>query len=398
MDKSDTQLIADYANGSPDALSALIRRYVDIVYAAAVRLTGEPGMADDVTQAVFILLARKAKSLRSHTIIAGWLVVVTRQVARTAIRGRSRRHHHERAAARSEVAPMTPGDSESDELSRILDQALARLRSEERDAIVLRYLQALSLADVGRALGISEEAARKRVIRGIQRLKGIFIRRGSVLLSTTLSVKLQMFAAPPAPSAVVAAATSSTPTPQAISLSKGTLQMLSIQKSAVISVMVCLIFVAAIAVLAQSNNTAPPAKPVAQPPSVPAVTPVVDIKSLALQLAVTDVNQNIAFFDKIGFTKVWSDSPDPDGKLPRASVRCGNVSIRLYHVANPPHPTNDQCAYFYVDGGEPALKLLRTTIADQGVNVGTIGVSGATLKQFDVMTPDGYALGFYSQP
>jgi RNA polymerase sigma factor (sigma-70 family) len=379
MDPSDAQLIDQYAQGSSDALARLIRRHVDLVYAAAVRLTRDPGLADDVTQSVFILLSKKAGSLRSQ---------VT-----TAVRGRQRRHWHERHGAKSEIAQMNSDASAFNELSRVLDDALAKLRAADRDAIVLRYLQALSLADVGRSLGVTEEAARKRVSRGVQQLKQLFARDGVSIDSVSLAI----FAAAPAPQAVVDAAVALKPSAKAISLSKGTMRMLAIQRAVVLSLIMVLVGAAAITVVAQANKAAP-ATPPAQVVQAPASAEAkINIKTLALQLSVSDVEENLAFFDKIGFTMVWNDKRNAAGQLLGASVRCGNVSIRLIRVDHPLHYSKDACAYFYVDAGPAVLRLLRNHITARNVDAGAIGFAGQ-LRQFDVVTPDGFTLGFYSQP
>jgi RNA polymerase sigma factor (sigma-70 family) len=84
-------LIDDYCRGAEAAFAMLVRRHVDLVYAAALRHTRDPGLADDVTQAVFIVLTKKVRRLRRHSTLAGWLILVTRYVARAAIRARTRR-------------------------------------------------------------------------------------------------------------------------------------------------------------------------------------------------------------------------------------------------------------------------------------------------------------------
>src|ERR1700744_6162670 len=102
MDRSDGQLIEAHCRGDQAALETLVRRHVDLVYSAALRGTGDASIADDVTQAVFLVLLKKVKRLRRHATVAGWLVLVTRYVAKAANRSRTRRTHHERVAARAE--------------------------------------------------------------------------------------------------------------------------------------------------------------------------------------------------------------------------------------------------------------------------------------------------------
>src|SRR6266496_4482301 len=97
---NDWQLLRDYAeNGSESAFTTLVNRHVDMVYAAALRQLGDPHIAQDVTQAVFILFARKGATLRSSVILAGWLYRTTSHVARRALRDRIRQQRREKEAA-----------------------------------------------------------------------------------------------------------------------------------------------------------------------------------------------------------------------------------------------------------------------------------------------------------
>jgi RNA polymerase sigma factor (sigma-70 family) len=264
VERTDAELIDDYRRGSQAALAILIRRHVDLVFAVALRRTGDPGLADDVTQAVFIVLATKARFLRTQATVAGWLMVVTRHVASTAVRGRRRRRHHEQVAARPEAISMTDSDAVPAEMARVLDDALAGLSATDRDAVALRYLEGHSLTDVGRSLGISEEAARKRVARGVERLRKSLFRRGVAIGAAGLSNTVAMFAGPPAPATTVAVVTDSPPMPcsdLAVLLSRRTLRMLALKKTGVVlAIMVVgLSAVAGLIVLAQSTAASPPA-------------------------------------------------------------------------------------------------------------------------------------------
>jgi RNA polymerase sigma factor (sigma-70 family) len=402
MDRTDSELIDDYCRGSLEGLAALIHRHVDLVYAVALRRTGDPGMADDVTQAVFIVLARKARLLRSHPTVAGWLIVVTRHVARAAVRARARRVRHEHAAARPEVIAMNDHHAE---LAGLLDDALARLRSEDRDAIALRYLQSLSFADVGHALGITEEAARKRVSRGIERLRESFAQRGTGLNISEFTAALGAFAAPPAPAATVAKLLTwpqVAPSSSAISLSKGVLRMFAFKQYAMLSAVVLLVLslIAGVAVLAQSTPGRPSAIiPTAVAPTpANAAAPALVISTVALQMPARNVEANIAFFEKVGFRLRSAAKPDAAGRLSWATVDSGGLRIRMVRVDVAPRPANSLIPYFWVDGGRPALTVLRNNIARRGLSVGPVDKSGPTLISFDIITPEGYTIGFYTQP
>src|SRR3954463_7755194 len=88
-----------------DAFRRVVERYTGVVYAAARRQVRDAHLAEDVTQAVFILLARKASSLVGKGILAGWLVATARLAAKTARRGEDRRLARERRAAQD--APVS---------------------------------------------------------------------------------------------------------------------------------------------------------------------------------------------------------------------------------------------------------------------------------------------------
>jgi RNA polymerase sigma factor (sigma-70 family) len=171
---SDAELLARYAHdGSREAFGELVARHRDWVHSVAVRRVRDEHLADDVTQAVFIVLARRARTIRQGTVLSAWLFGVTRFASAAALRGESRRKRHEMAAAamrQGELIAATPGDAD-DAISEELDRALAKLGGKDRTAVLLRYYERKTLAEVGQVLGISEEAARKRVDRAVEKLR-----------------------------------------------------------------------------------------------------------------------------------------------------------------------------------------------------------------------------------
>src|SRR4051812_18022074 len=156
----DRDLLDIYVNtASREALGELARRHVDFVYAAALRQTGDAHLAEDVTQAVFMVLLRRAHAGHDATLV-GWLFNTTRYAAANAMKMQARRAYHERHAMRVEVAESS--ERQWEEVRRHLDGAMARLGSADRDAILLRFFKGWSLKQVAQATGTSEAAAQKR--------------------------------------------------------------------------------------------------------------------------------------------------------------------------------------------------------------------------------------------
>ncbi len=200
----DIEMLRRYAEeGSEEAFRELVRRHIDLVYAAARRTLGDVHLAQDVAQTVFSDLARKAPVLPRGTVLAGWLYQSARYAAAKVVRSEERRRRRETLALESEMNPNEPvPDWES--LRPILDEAMEELPAEDRDAVLLRYFQRRELKSVGDALGISDEAARKRVARALERLRTTLSRRGLTTTVTALAATLSVHAAGPAPAGLAA--------------------------------------------------------------------------------------------------------------------------------------------------------------------------------------------------
>ncbi|HVT87332.1 MAG TPA: sigma-70 family RNA polymerase sigma factor [Tepidisphaeraceae bacterium] len=171
---------------SDEAFADLVRRYIDLVYSAARRQVIDPGLAEDVTQAVFIIFHRKLKSLRAGTIISAWLLTTTHLCARDALKRRARRDKHERRAAQMIEASRSETSSNWDQISPELDRAMARLSRGDRNLLVLRFWDQKSHREIGDVLGISENAVTKRTIRALEKLKDVLLRSGAVASTQSL--------------------------------------------------------------------------------------------------------------------------------------------------------------------------------------------------------------------
>jgi RNA polymerase sigma factor (sigma-70 family) len=204
--KSDGQLIREYVeSNSQSAFAQLAVRHASWVYSCALRRVRDPHVAEDVAQAVFIILAKKALKLTEDVTLNAWLFHVTRHAAAHALRSDARRRSHERKAA-SMVAETTAPESESmlQELHPRLDEMVGRLHQDDRQAVLLRFYQQKSMADVGTALHVSEDAAKKRVARAVEKLRQLLRGKGVTIPAAGLATALIAETTHSAPAAVIA--------------------------------------------------------------------------------------------------------------------------------------------------------------------------------------------------
>jgi uncharacterized protein (TIGR03435 family) len=174
----DIALLREYVErDSGEAFAMLVARHVNKVYSVALRHTGNPHQAEEITQAVFVILARKSHHLRKGVILEGWLYQTARLTAVTFIRGEIRRARREQEARMQTLL----NENESDvwtQIAPLLDTAMAGLNETDRHAIVLRFFYDQSMKEVGTALGGSENAAKMRVNRAVEKLQKFFFKRG----------------------------------------------------------------------------------------------------------------------------------------------------------------------------------------------------------------------------
>lgn len=187
----DTELICRYAQErSEEAFSELVRRHIGLVYSVALRQTGgDRQLAEEVAQRVFTDLARKAGQLSKRATLSGWLYRSAHFAASNAVRAERRRRARDEEIRRLQELIMTT-EPNLDQLRTVLDRAMGELNERDRDAVALRFYEGRSFADVGTRLKMTEDAARIRVSRALDKLHGILAREGLGSTGATLGVVL----------------------------------------------------------------------------------------------------------------------------------------------------------------------------------------------------------------
>ena len=260
----DFELLRQYVErGSSEAFGVLVERHSGMLHGAALRIVRDESRAEEITQAVFVILARKAASLRRGTILAGWLYRTARFVALDALRAERRRQQHLSHFALLNDSSQTA--SVWDQIAPLLEEAMDRLGDTERDAVVLRFLEQKSFAEVASALGTSEAAAKMRVGRALEKLRNGFARRGVAVSATALFAALSAHGASAAPAGLSATAITAALAQDAaansslITLVKGGLKIMAWNKmksSVVTGAIVLLLAGGAVVVQQQASRSA----------------------------------------------------------------------------------------------------------------------------------------------
>lgn len=239
--RTDQELLRDYsASRSEPAFAELVRRHVDLVYSAALRMLRDAQLAEDVTQGVFTALAQAATQLTEHPVLSGWLHRTARNLAVKTIRTDARRRARENEAAVMNELLAGESDASWEQIAPQLDEALGELDEPDRDALLLRYFERKSAREMAETLGISDEAAQKRVSRATDRLREVFAKRGVAVGAGGLAVVLAANTVQSAPVGLAAtisaaAVTGTAITTATITTTATTIVMTTLQKVIVAS-------------------------------------------------------------------------------------------------------------------------------------------------------------------
>ncbi len=323
---TDAELLTRFVeHGDQAAFTLVVERHLRWLYPAALRILHDPGRAHDVTQAVFILLAQKAGTMRSDLPLSPWLFRVLQYTIRSLHRSERRRAQHE---ANAPVAPPASTDAAWLELREVIDMAVTRLAPAERQAILLRFYEDQSLAAVGSALRITEDAAKKRVARALAKLRDHFRTLGvssatlaivpglmpSHLVSTTSGLSASAIAT----SALGAATAGATHT---VLLAKGATTMMTLAKVKFVAVLVAaagVLVAGALAIQAACASSVP-----ARPPAT-ASAPAAGVGILDFRIAVLP--------DEISANDLNAAKDSLKTKGSDAAVKANNTTARWFEM------------------------------------------------------------------
>jgi RNA polymerase sigma factor (sigma-70 family) len=337
--KSDQDLRLYADGGDADAFTRLVGRYVNLVYTLCVRQLGDAHLAEDVTQAVFILLARKARSLRPTVVLSGWLFDASRYCCANARRAQSRRTHYETEAAkqRPETVQHATASLEQEEMGQVLHRALGRLNARTRQVVLLRYFEQRSIREVGNVLGVSEEAAKHRIARAVDKLRQIMLREevGTAALVSQSPQWIEQHAllVPPEHLAACASQVALSGTGAAASttaIAKAASAAMSWAKMQIVLMTIAACVVGGAGVILLAQQLAQPAAPVqlSSATTAPAPLAVLLDQSSPLQ-TLRSLGRCIAATDENAATQCLLLSDDDQSRMIAAGLRLNVAQLRL---------------------------------------------------------------------
>ncbi len=207
MNGDDMELVRQFVrHNSEEAFATLVSRHVNLVYSVALRQVRDAHAAEEITQAVFIILARKAKSFGPGTILSGWLYRTVQYASADALKIQRRRQRREQEAYLQSLS-NEPEPEAWKQIAPLLEAAMAQLGEQDRNAVVLRFFEGRNLQYVAATLGATEEGAKKRVARAVEKLRAFFKKRGITLSAAVIAGAVSANSVQAAPAGMAATAT-----------------------------------------------------------------------------------------------------------------------------------------------------------------------------------------------
>ncbi len=224
---SDHDLLAEFAGGGSEAaFAALVARHVNLVYSAALRFSGNPHHAQEITQAVFVILTRKAGGLRGGVVLSGWLYQTARLTAANFVKSEIRRQNREQEAYMQSTL-NEPDAAAWEQIAPLLEEAMGVLGETDRSAVVLRFFERKTAAQTASELKLTEAATHKRVNRALEKLRKFFIRRGVTLSAGLLAGAISTHSVQAAPAVLATAITATKTTTTTLALVKTTMKTMT---------------------------------------------------------------------------------------------------------------------------------------------------------------------------
>jgi RNA polymerase sigma factor (sigma-70 family) len=276
---TDVELLEKHRGGCEEAFADLVRRHIGWIYGVARRGLRDSHLAEDVTQAVFVLLHRKAPRFTADRAMVSWLHKATRYATQTAAKSERRRQRRETEAAMRTPQTTESPQSEWTQLAPELDEMIGRLSRADREAILLRYYRDLSYAEIAVEIGTTEEAARKRVDRAIEKLRQRATEKGLNITAGSLAAGLANQLRIPPPPGLIATTTGaatahagSALAASSASIVKGAMFIMTYTKIqfAAFAIFSALVLIVGTAWVVGSSNSAPTSAPSAGVAAAPA--------------------------------------------------------------------------------------------------------------------------------
>jgi RNA polymerase sigma factor (sigma-70 family) len=355
VEDDDVELLVSYeCDGDESAFAHLVKRHSPWIFAAARRRLGDDHLADDATQAIFVVLADKAPLLveSRRGSLSAWLFHVMHFTCARLRRSKARQTHLERLAGTARATEDQTETVAEGPLLVLMEDSIAQVSAVEREMIVRRFYRNQSFTQIGLALNTTAEAARKRVSRSLARIKKLMLQDGVDAIPDALLLDVKR---------------STTGSSDRAKRAMNKKQIDSILKDKI----------------AMAEQNAPPAG---------------GYQLISAEFLVRDVEANLEFFENLGFPRRFVDTPDSNGRIPRASLtagKLGKIWIRRA-LESEIHPSPSINVFFWIDGGPQGLIAHRRKIADKGVAVSPV-IDEHSLPNFNVTTPDGYSIAFFTQ-